>query len=97
MLNMTKEQLAQINPAEILLIDIRTDGEVEAEPGPKGAIHIPMQTVVEQVYSGQLPKDKTVVTVCRSGGRCMMLHQFLLEHGYQADYLEGGMMALGND
>ena len=91
---MTKEELLHINPNEILLLDIRTDDEVKAIPCIDSAQHMPMRTVINEVNSGELPKDKKIVTICHSGGRCMMLHQFLLEHGYQADYLEGGIISL---
>ncbi len=91
---MTKEKFLELNPTEVLIVDIREDGEVAVNPGPAGAAHIPMQIFADYIGDGTIPKDKKVITVCHSGGRCMMIHQHLLDHGYDADYLEGGVMGL---
>lgn len=93
-MSMTKEQFLKLNHDDVLIVDIREDGEVTVKPSPEGAAHIPMQIFADYVEDGTIPKDKKVITVCHSGGRCMMLHQHLLDHGYDADYLEGGVMGL---
>ena len=91
---MTKDGFKKENPDNILLIDIRTDEEIESDPCPYDCLHIPMRQVIARVDLGTLPKDKKIVTVCRSGARCQMINQFLTEHGYQTDYIEGGIDAL---
>lgn len=93
---MTKEELRETNPSDILLIDIREGGEVEALPSPSSAVHIAMSKLVQVEASGELPKDKKLVTICHSGGRCLAVNQYLKSKGYDVDYLEGGMMNLSN-
>lgn len=88
---MTKEELLNINLDEILLIDIREDDEVSAVPSISGAVHIPMARLIEEANQDILPKNKKVVTICRSGGRCQIVNEVLSEKGYDVDYLEGGM------
>lgn len=91
---MTKEELQQVDLNSILLIDIREDDELEVIPSPEGAVHMPMSRVIEEVTKGSLSKDKKIVTICRSGGRCQVVNNILTDYGYQSDYLEGGVMGL---
>jgi rhodanese-related sulfurtransferase len=58
-------------------------------------MHIAMSHITEAVLEGKLPKDKKLVTICFSGGRCLAVNQYLKSNGYDADYLEGGMLGLG--
>ena len=41
----------------------------------------------------EIPKDKMIVTVCRSGHRSAMAAQQLVKAGYTVKNLAGGMMA----
>ena len=91
---MTKDELDNVDFEEVMVIDIRNDDEVDALPALEKVVHIPMSEVVKKVDDETLPKDKKIVTICGSGARCLMLNQMLTEHGYDADYLEGGMMEL---
>jgi rhodanese-related sulfurtransferase len=93
---MTKEELKNTNPDSILLIDIREEGEVANLPCPKNAVHIAMSHITEAVLEGKLPRDKKLITICHSGGRCLTVNEYLKSNGYEADYLEGGMMSLRN-
>lgn len=90
---MTKDEYQKKAEAgEAVLVDIREPDELVAEPSPEGAINIPMSSLPQAEAAGKLPKDKLVVTLCRSGGRCQPVTAFLRGHGYQADFIEGGMM-----
>lgn len=91
---MTKEELKQTNPDSILLVDIREMAELLLLPALPNAIHIPMKTLVLEAEKGTLPKDKKIVTVCRSGARCIPTNRILTAHGYSADLLEGGMVSV---
>ena len=91
---MTKEDFEKIDLKTTLVIDLREDDELAVTPSPLGAIHVPTALMMEKVASETLPKDKKVVTICHSGGRCQTVTNLLLEHGYQADYLEGGLGVL---
>lgn len=92
---MTKDQFKQIDPNETMLIDIREADELETLPTVAGAVHMPMGKVFTELGKGGIPKDKKIVAVCRSGGRCKVLADFMHEHGYDnIDYLEGGLNGL---
>jgi rhodanese-related sulfurtransferase len=43
----------------------------------------------------ELPKDKPVLCVCRSGGRSANVAAFLAFNGYEVANMSGGMKALG--
>jgi rhodanese-related sulfurtransferase len=90
---MTKEEfLAKAEKGEVILIDIREAAELAMLPSPAPARHIPMSEMVEAEAKGDLPKDKIIVTICHSGGRCLPVNGYLVSRGYQVDHIEGGMM-----
>ena len=91
---MTKNELITVDLTKTILVDIREEEELKAVPMLEGAVHVPMSTLRENINTDVLPKDKKIVTICRSGGRCVMLNQFLAEQGYDVDFLEGGMVGL---
>ena len=91
---MTKEEFESIDPAVVTIVDIRESFELDVVPSLTGVLHIPMTELVEKVNNGSLPKSKKVITICRSGGRCLGVNEFLTQHGYETDYLEGGMNVL---
>ena len=88
---MTREELKTTAKDDYILIDIREDAELIQLPALPGAIHIPMQQLLVLAEDEQLPRDKLIVTVCYSGGRCHPVNHRLKDLGYQVDLLEGGM------
>ena len=64
-----------------LLVDVREKDEVEklAYDIP-GIINIPLSEFEERFQ--EIPKDKPVVMVCKSGGRSLRAAGFLVNHGY---------------
>ncbi|MEQ9375336.1 MAG: rhodanese-like domain-containing protein [Imperialibacter sp.] len=75
-----------------LLVDVREKEEVAqlAYDVPK-IINIPLGEF-EQRYT-EIPKDKDVVVVCRSGGRSLRAAGFLVNHGYtQVVNMQHGMI-----
>ena len=69
----------EIKSGEILLVDVREPFEFES--GNLGGINIPTSEI--QFRFMEIPKDKKVVIYCRSGGRSVMVIQFLQQnHGY---------------
>lgn len=92
---MTKDELSQLDPDTTLLIDIREADEVAAAPAPLGGVtHMPMGKVFVEAYKGNISQDQKIISLCQTGGRCKVLTGYLTERGYQADYLEGGLLAL---
>jgi rhodanese-related sulfurtransferase len=87
-----------IDPAEAVrlieagafLLDVREDDEWEAGHAPQ-AVHVAMGLVADRV--AELPTDKTVVCVCRVGGRSGAVAAALEGAGYDVRNLDGGMLA----
>lgn len=81
---------------EVHLIDVRQPEEFTGELGHiPGAQLMVLDTVPTRTF--EIPKDKTVVFVCRSGGRSARATAVALESGLKDVYnLKGGML-LWND
>lgn len=80
------------NAARVLVLDVREPDEFT---GPLGHIHnaklLPLGQLRER--AGELPKDKPVVCVCRSGGRSAQATNILKDAGFdKAANLPGGML-----
>jgi hydroxyacylglutathione hydrolase len=78
--------------AEVILVDVRQPEEYQGDLG-----HIPESTLIAlDVLPDELPKlpkDKTIVFVCRSGNRSARATAFALEQGFSEVYnLKGGMI-----
>ncbi|RME96808.1 MAG: rhodanese-like domain-containing protein [Chloroflexi bacterium] len=83
----TVEQIR--NRDDVVLIDVREDWEF-AEGHIPGAQLIPLGTIPDSL--NKIPKDKTVVAVCRSGNRSNQATQFLRENGFDNVHnMLGGM------
>lgn len=74
------------------VLDVREPDEWELGTLP-GAVLISQGEIVERME--ELPKDRPVLCVCRSGGRSSNVAAFLDFNGYRAANLSGGMKALG--
>jgi rhodanese-related sulfurtransferase len=72
------------------LLDVRENNEWESGRAVN-ATHIPLSDVPDQL--ADLPGDRLIVCVCRSGARSGRATKFLLEQGRDAVNLEGGMLA----
>jgi len=78
----------------IILVDVREKDELAGPLGKlDGVVNIPMSQL-EARYT-EIPKDKPVILVCRSGNRSVKAQAFLKEKGYTLTCnLEGGMKAV---
>jgi rhodanese-related sulfurtransferase len=72
------------------LLDVREDDEWAAGHAP-GAVHVPLG----QLEAGldQLPRDRTIVCICRSGARSGRATDALRGLGYDIVNLAGGSQA----
>jgi rhodanese-related sulfurtransferase len=89
----TVEQLkARLDAGEKpVLIDVREDEEV-AQGMIEGAIHIPMGQIPDRL--DEIPRDKEVIFICRSGNRSGRVCEFLSAQGYDRTVnMLGGMLA----
>ncbi len=76
--------------AELYLLDVRQDDEWTAGH-IDGAQHIPLGELAARL--SELPKERTIVAVCRSGVRSEAAVRGLRKLGYLAENLEGGVNA----
>lgn len=80
------------------LLDVREPDEWEAGHAP-GAHHLPMMEVPAKL--ADIPTDREVVVVCRSGGRSGQVVSYLMGNGWDnVRNLDGGMQvwaAVGRD
>ena len=73
-----------------LLLDVRENDEWHAGHAPQ-AIHIPLGQLGDE--HGTLPTDRTIVAICRMGGRSNNAATALRNAGYDAVNYSGGMRA----
>lgn len=75
---------------EITLLDVRDTSEWNAGHAP-GARHVPLADLPRRLE--QIPKDRPVYVICHSGDRSSQATEALLQHGYHAAVVDGGMSA----
>jgi rhodanese-related sulfurtransferase len=75
---------------EAVLLDVREQDEWHAGHAPQ-ALHIPMSELGERF--GELPSDRPLLAVCRSGNRSGQVAGALRRAGYRVDNVAGGMQA----
>lgn len=84
-------QTLEENPEEIVLLDVRTEGEYNDEYIP-GAINIPKDVLENRI--GELNKSKTIIVYCKSGSRSRTASETLAQHGFENVYnMIGGINA----
>jgi rhodanese-related sulfurtransferase len=76
---------------DILLLDVREKDEYEMGDKIEGAQNMPMGRVFVEAQKGTLPKDKKIVAICKTGGRCEIVARELKQKGYDIEHLEGGV------
>jgi len=72
------------------MIDVREQDEWDAGHAPV-AVHFPMGQVVDRI--GELPTDRTIVCMCRVGGRSGSVALHLAGAGLDVRNIAGGMVA----
>ncbi len=72
------------------LLDVREDAEFDLGHAPE-ATHIALSEVPDHLED--LPRERQIVCVCRSGGRSARASAFLVDEGFNVVNLEGGMTA----
>ena len=76
------------NDPNLFIIDVREDYEYAAGHVPEATL-IPLGQLASRL--DEIPKDKTVVAVCRSGNRSGQATQLLRQAGFDAHNMMGGM------
>ena len=73
------------------LLDVRQPAELAVEQIP-GAVNIPLGQLRSRL--DELPRDRDIHIICRSGQRAYYATRILLQHGFKAKIISGGMLAL---
>jgi sulfur-carrier protein adenylyltransferase/sulfurtransferase len=87
-----KARLAEADPP--LVLDVREPWELDIARLP-GTTDIPMGNVSGRL--GELPRDREIVVMCRSGGRSRKVAEYLDSKGYKVSNLAGGILAWASD
>jgi rhodanese-related sulfurtransferase len=83
--------IAQWNDGgDALVLDVREVPELRVEHEP-GAIHIPLGQLRSRL--DELPRDREIRVLCRSGQRAYYATRILLQHGFDARVVSGGMLS----
>jgi rhodanese-related sulfurtransferase len=91
-------EVPEIEPAEAVqllgegafILDVRESDEF-SQGCAAGAVHIPFGSLDDRL--GEVPSDRPVIVVCRSGGRSHAAARTLATRGYVSMNLAGGMHA----
>ena len=71
------------------LLDVRNPQEIAVESVP-GAINIPLPELRARL--GELPLNREIAVICRSAQRAYFATRILLQNGFQAKNISGGMI-----
>jgi NADPH-dependent 2,4-dienoyl-CoA reductase/sulfur reductase-like enzyme/rhodanese-related sulfurtransferase len=72
------------------LLDVRNPAELAAE-SVEGAVNIPLPQLRARL--GELPRDREILVICRSAQRAYYATRILLQNGFKASNLSGGMLS----
>jgi len=86
--NIYPPQLADMDPAEQVLIDLRNKEELDTVGKIPGALHIPLPELRSAV--ARLDRQKTYLPFCAAGLRGYIGHRILTQHGFRSRNLSGG-------
>jgi len=72
------------------LLDVRQPVELFVE-SVKGAVNIPLGQLRARL--GELPRDREIAVICRSAQRAYYATRILLQNGFKARSISGGMLS----
>lgn len=74
-----------------LLLDVREPAEI-ADYAVPGALNIPLKQLRSRL--AEIPRDREIAVICRSGQRAYLATRILLQNGFDAKTLSGGVLAV---
>lgn len=83
------DQVPDPLPDGLVVLDVREPIEW-AHGRIDGSVHIPMMELVERV--AEVPNDGQVLVVCKVGARSARVAGYLVQSGYEAFNLDGGLL-----
>ncbi len=94
--NLTAEELntAIQSGSDLIILDVRTPPELVGQHGQiKGVINIPVQVLETRINELDEYKNENIAVICRSGNRSVHATKLLLQNGFKAKNVLGGMKA----
>jgi rhodanese-related sulfurtransferase len=89
--NIDAKMVNQLREREdVIIVDVREDWEYAAGHIP-GTVLIPLGQLSSRL--SEIPADKTVIAVCRSGNRSDQATALLKQSGFTVHNMTGGMLA----
>ncbi|AOO66621.1 rhodanese-like domain-containing protein [Sulfurospirillum halorespirans] len=85
----TPDMLVLIEEGKAILVDVRFREEFEVWH-MNFAINIPLNELQKRL--NELPKDKLIITACPHNDRSNIARLFLVQNGYNAKYLNDGLL-----
>jgi NADPH-dependent 2,4-dienoyl-CoA reductase/sulfur reductase-like enzyme/rhodanese-related sulfurtransferase len=76
------------------LLDVREPMELSVESVPD-AVNIPIGQLRARL--GELPRDREIHVICRSGQRAYLATRILLQNGFKTRNISGGMLSLAHN
>ena len=70
---------------------MRNPPELAVETVP-GALNIPLPQLRSRL--GELPRDREILVICRSAQRAYYATRILLQNGFKAKNISGGMLSV---
>jgi rhodanese-related sulfurtransferase len=83
------DQIPAELPADVTLVDVREPVEWVHGRAPE-AVHIPMNQIPDRLE--ELPRDGRLLVVCKVGGRSAQVTGYLVQQGFDAVNVDGGML-----
>jgi rhodanese-related sulfurtransferase len=77
----TSEELEALLKQHVFLLDVREPRELVEVGAVKGYVNIPLGQLEGRL--SEVPKDKTIVTMCAKGVRAARAADILVKHGYK--------------
>ena len=96
-LSVTEYQERKAKGWQPFLIDVRSDAEYQQKRVSFTDLQVPHEEILTWV--NEIPKDRDIILLCRSGMRSQMAAMFLAQDGYDGHKLynlDGGIMAWSN-
>ena len=75
---------------DLFLLDVRESQEWQAGR-IEGSVHVPLMQIPARLK--ELPRNKTIVCVCKVGARSFEAARFLAMQGFAVENLDGGVMS----
>ena len=76
------------------LLDVRDPFEISVENLP-GTVNIPLSQL--RARMNEIPRDREILVLCRSGQRAYSATRILLQNGFKARNISGGMLSYAHN